>query len=77
MVWKTGKKVEGRLADDSCVFCGLHFGPAGGHYYKGTTNQFGNIDTEEGGLVIPHLSCCEIQICPGCLKKIRGAGIEC
>ncbi len=68
---KLGDIVQGRIADDSCLFCGLHFGPAGGHYYRGILNKDGNIVTEEGGLVIPHIACCEVQICPDCYIKIK------
>lgn len=71
----TTEIAESRLVDDSCLFCGLHFGLAGGHYYRGIRNDCGNIDTEEGGVVIPHISDCEIQICPSCAGKIRASGI--
>lgn len=70
-------KVSGRIADDSCVFCGLHFNPAGGHWYEGYRNKHGNIECEGGGLIVPHLAGCEFQICPECLEKIKNAGIEC
>ncbi len=71
------ERVSDRIADDSCAFCGLHFNPAGGHYYEGYRNEYGNIECEGGGLVVPHMANCEFQICPKCLAKIRGAGVEC
>lgn len=72
------ERVCERIADDSCVFCGLHFNPGGGHYYEGYHNKYGYVECDGGGLVIEHSGgCTGFQICPECLKKIREAGIEC
>lgn len=61
---------EGRLVDDSCVFCGLHGLPAGGHYFRAISqDKLGGYVTEEGWIVMPHISNCEFQICPDCQKK--------
>jgi len=74
---KKKKKLFGRIADDSCLFCAAHSEFAGGHAYEGYLDNAGNIKTTrpKGWLVIPHLSNCAVQICPTCLEKLLQAKI--
>lgn len=57
------------MADDSCLFCGLHGEEAGGHLFIGKRNKDGNLISDTGWLCIEHLACCAVQICPGCVAK--------
>ena len=65
------KKERIRMVDDSCLFCGSHFGPAGGHLFVGIRNDKGNLISDNGAVCIPHLFDCEIQICPVCVGKLK------
>ena len=58
-----------RMADDSCLFCNIHFGPAGGHLFVGRRNSEGWIVSQARAVCIEHLATCAIQICPQCVVK--------
>ena len=58
-----------RMADDSCLFCGLHGDHSGGHLFIGKPNKEGNLISDSGWLCIEHLSICAVQICPACVKR--------
>ena len=61
---------SGRLVDDSCVFCGIHGLPRGGHYFEAVgQDKLGGYITLEGWIVMPHIANCEFQICPDCQTK--------
>lgn len=70
--------IQGRIADDCCVFCGLHSNIGGGHYFKGYMNKQGNIEgtaPNKGWIFKEHLSGCIFQICFECVKKIKAGGM--
>ena len=68
-------KVDGaigkfRMADDSCLFCGLHGDEGGGHWFEGIYCEKEDwYESESGWVAIEHLSGCHVQICPRCMKK--------
>lgn len=62
------REVTLRLADDACLFCGLHGEIAGGHVFIGKRNKEGWLVSDSGWVCIEHKANCEVQICPTCVK---------
>lgn len=58
------------MADDACLFCGLHGEYSGGHLFIGKRQEDGSLKSDTGWICIEHQSDCTVQICPGCAKKV-------
>jgi len=71
MEQKTPKKnfiAKVMIPDDTCIFCGIHFSPCGGHCFIGKYNsKMDWYEDDKGGLLINE----KIQICPECRKKYK------
>ena len=65
-----------RMADDSCLFCGLHGDNAGGHLFTGTRQKDGTLISKSGWWCIEHLSGCAVQVCPTCIAKYHLPAVE-
>lgn len=58
-----------RMADDACLFCGLHGEIVGGHLFVGKRQKDETLLSASGWWCIEHLACCAVQICPACVEK--------